>query len=141
MKLFYAVILIVGLALVGYIINMQFFANPSVQQELLGNPGGERAGIVMLLTFPDGKQIPVNYLREGNLVFAGADGPWWRGLVDKNAQLNLLIKEEQLTGVARVVMDDPAYVADVFSRLRPKAPAWLPDWLNGRLVVITIDEG
>ena len=36
-------------------------------------------------------------------------------------------------------MDDRANIDDVFARLRPKAPDWLPDWLNGMLVVITLD--
>jgi hypothetical protein len=26
----------------------------------------------------------------------------------------------------------------VFARLRPKVPSWLPLWLNGKLVVITL---
>ena len=29
-------------------------------------------------------------------------------------------------------------IDDVFARLRPAAPEWLPDWLNGKLVVISL---
>jgi len=41
---------------------------------------------------------------------------------------------------AVVVLDDQAYVDDVFSRLRPTVPKWLPDWLNGKLVVVTLSD-
>ena len=37
-----------------------FVMNPNAVSELRSNPEGERAGIVMLLTFPIGKLIPVN---------------------------------------------------------------------------------
>ena len=55
-----------------------FVANPRVTRELLEHPDGERARKVMLITLPGGRRIPVNYLREGDMVWAGADGPWWR---------------------------------------------------------------
>ena len=44
------------------------------------------------------------------------------------------------TGHARTVLDDPDYTADVFSRLRPTVPGWLPSWLNAKLVVVTLTE-
>jgi hypothetical protein len=81
----------------------------------------------------------VNYLREGNLVFMGIDGRWWRAFVDGDAPVQTLIRGERLRGLARVVLDDQAYVDEIFARLRPKAPSWLPAWLNGKLVVITLD--
>jgi hypothetical protein len=37
------------------------------------------------------------------------------------------------------VLDDPEYTRDVFERLRPDVPAWLPSWLDAYLVVIDID--
>ena len=51
----------------------------------------------------------------------------------------MLIQGERLSGRARVVLDDQAYVDEIFARLRLKAPNWLPAWLNGKLVVITLD--
>ena len=54
--------------------------NSGVIRDLTENPNGERARVVMLLTLPSGKAIPVNYLREGQNVYAGADFPWWREL-------------------------------------------------------------
>ncbi len=73
---------LVGLLLitVGYLVYAAQVVNPRVSMELREQPDGVRAARVMLLTMPDGRQIPVNYLREGNLVFAGADGRWWRAL-------------------------------------------------------------
>ncbi len=113
--------------------------NPRVVAELRNDPQGERAGIVMLLELPDGRELPVNYRREGNQVFAGADGRWWRPLRDGNAPVTLLIRGETLTGKARVVFDDPVYKRTVFDRLRPTVPKWLPEWLDAHLVVIDLD--
>ena len=38
------------------------------------------------------------------------------------------------------VLDRPDYVSDIFKRLRPKVPAWLPRWLNGKLIVIEVSD-
>ena len=64
----------------------------------------------MLMTFPNGQTIPVNYLREGDKIFVGADGAWWREFRDGGASVTLLI------------------------------PSWLPYLLNGKLAVITLDS-
>ncbi len=114
-------------------------ANPSVAEELRTDPQGERAGIVMLLTLPDGRVLPVNYRREGNQVFAGADGRWWRALRDGDVPVTVTIRGETLPGRARVVFDDPEYKRDVFARLRPNVPKWLPAWLDAQLVVIDLE--
>lgn len=113
--------------------------NDRVAEELVNTPQGERANIVMLFTLPSGRVLPVNYLREGDQVFVGADGRWWKEFRDNNAPVTVMIKGETLTGTARVVLDDPDYTRDVFSRLRPTAPSWLPDWLNANLIVIDLD--
>ena len=110
--------------------------NPRVIEEIAKSPEGERAGIVTLLTFPDGKQIPVNYLQEGNLVFIGADGGWWREFDGEGIPVDLLIRGKIFKGHGKVVLDNPEYTHEVFARLRPNAPSWLPDWLNGKLIVI-----
>ena len=114
--------------------------NDRVAEELRNDPEGERANIVMLLTLPSGRVLPVNYLREGNQVFAGADGRWWRAFRDGDVPVRTMIKGEQLSGKARVVLDNPEYTRDVFSRLRPAAPQWLPEWLNANLIVIDLTQ-
>ena len=110
-----------------------------VAQDIRDNPDGERARRAMLIYLPDGRMYPVNYLMEGDLVFMGIDGLWWRDFRDSDVPVRMLIRGQEYTGRGRVVLDNPAYVDDVFSRLRPTVPEWLPDWLNGKLVVITLE--
>ena len=130
---------ILGAALLALRAYALLVGNPRVVAELSNDPHGERAGIVMLLELSDGGTLPVNYRREGDQVFVGADGRWWRALREGNAPVGMLIGGETLTGKARVVFDDPAYKCAVFDRLRPKVPKWLPEWLDAHLVVIDLD--
>lgn len=111
--------------------------NPAMMEEIRTNPTGEEAQEAMLLTF-EGKTLPVNYLKEGDTVFMGVDGRWWRSFTGDGAPVSMYIQGQTYNGHGVVVLDNPAYVADIFSRLRPTAPEWLPSWLNGKLVVITI---
>jgi len=131
-----ALIVLVGV----YVFYVLTIANPRVAAELRNAPAGERAGKVMLLTLPSGKTLPVNYLREGDVVYAGADGPWWREIRGDGASVTLLVMGETLQGRATAVEDDPTRTHDVFSRLRPSAPSWLPDWANGVLVQIELER-
>lgn len=130
-----ALILIMGTAAI-------FFSqvvNPAVMEELRTNPTGKEAQEAMLLTYGD-KVLPVNYRKEGNSVFIGVDGRWWRDFEDEGAPVSMLIQGEVYNGHAVVVLDNKPYVDEIFSRLRPTAPEWLPDKLNGKLVVITIED-
>jgi len=97
-------------------------ANPRVVRELREHPDGERARKVMLITLPSGRTISVNYLREGDTVYAGADGRWWRELRGAGAPVELLIRGETLPGHARAIEDEPERRSQVFDRLRPSAP-------------------
>lgn len=126
------------LLIVGYGVYVTSIGNSGVVAELKQNPMGERAERAMLLTFPDGKTIPVNYLREDNRVYAGADGAWWRAFEGEGATVTLLIQGEALTGHATVELWDQEFIDDVFSRLRPTVPEWLPDWANGKLVIVDL---
>ncbi len=110
--------------------------NRGVIRELREQPNGERARKVMLLTLPSGKSIPVNYLREGDFVYAGADFPWWRELRGEGEAVSVLIRGETLQGHGRAVKDDPALRRSVFERLRPTAPRW-----TGTLVEIRLEPG
>jgi len=122
----------------GYVAYVTMIGNPRVVTDLKEHPMGERAERAMLLTFPDGKTIPVNYLREDNRVYAGADGTWWRAFDGEGAAVTLLIQGEALTGHATVELQDQEFIDDVFSRLRPTVPEWLPDWANGKLVIVDL---
>jgi hypothetical protein len=110
------------------------WTNPRVIRELREDPQGERAQKTMLLTLPSGKAIPVNYLRDGDTVYAAADFPWWRELRDGGGRGSVLVRGETLHGHIRAVEDDPERRDSVFARLRPTAPRWL-----GTLVVIELD--
>lgn len=113
--------------------------NAAVAEDIRNHPDGERAQRAMLLWLADGTMYPVNYLKEDPYVYMGVDGLWWREFRDEGAPVRMLIRGEEYAGRAKVVLDDPKFKEDVFSRLRPTVPEWLPDWLNGKLVVITLD--
>lgn len=112
--------------------------NARVIQEVTNNPGGERAARTMIVTLADGRVYPVNYLKEGNLVFMGIDGRWWRVFQRAGQTVNMVIKNQTSSGNCKVILDNQPCVDQVFARLRPKAPSWLPAWLNGKLVVIEL---
>ena len=133
-----AFLLIVVLIVGGTQLWMISTTNPKVIAELRQNPSGQRAKSVMVLTFNHGKVLPVNYLREGERVFVGADGPGWRRFREPTA-VALEIRGQRLRGVGRVVLDDADYTREVFKRLRPTVPTWLPTWLNAYLIVIDLE--
>lgn len=124
------------LLVVGYLGYAAYIVNPRIAQELREQPDGERARKVMLLTLPGGRTIPVNYLRDGGVVYAGADGRWWRELRGDGAKVSLLLRGETLTGHARAIEDDPDLRIAVFRRLRPSAPEF-----TGTLVKIELSPG
>ena len=128
----------VALLVAGVAVYSHSIANPRVAAKLRSSPNNELARKVMLLTLPSGRDLPVNYLREGDTVYAGADGPWWRALRGEGAKVELLVMGEALKGRATAIENDPARTDEVFARLRPGVPSWLPGWLNGVLVVIEI---
>ena len=133
----YALIVIVALAtlVIGYLAYAALVANPRVERELREDPDGARARKAMLITLPSGRTIPVNYLREGDVIYAGADGRWWRELRGDGAPVRLLVRGETLDGRARAIEDDPAHRADVFSRLRPTALRFAGTLVQVELVV------
>lgn len=135
-KIAFGVVLLM-LAFLGYRYLASDGINDSVIKEIQANPAGELAAKTMLVTLADGRRYPVNFLREDGLVFMGIDGRWWREFEGAGQPVQIYVQGEELSGHARVVLNRPEYVADIFSRLRPSVPAWLPDWLNGKLVVIT----
>ena len=69
----------------------------------------------------------------------GIDGLWWRVFQGEGSRVQMEINDQIVTGTGVVILDDPARVDDVFSRLRPTVPDWLPRALNGKLVEITPD--
>lgn len=111
-------------------------ANPRTVRELLLDPDGERARRVMLITLPSGRRLPVNFLRERDLVYAAADGTWWKELVGDGFPVTLVVRGDTLSGRARAILDDPLRTKDVFTRLRPDALEGF-----GTLIEIELDPG
>ena len=114
--------------------------NTRVMNEIRSEPFGERARKTMIVTLEDGRVYPVNFLREDGRVYMGIDGLWWRVFQGEGSRVQMEINDQIVTGTGVVVLDDPARVDDVFSRLRPTVPEWLPRALNGKLVEITPDS-
>jgi hypothetical protein len=131
----YLLIVILTLPVLGavYAVHMARVANPSVARELRDDPDGERARKVMLIALPSGRTLPVNYLRDGDTIYAAADGRWWRELRGEGAPVELLVRGESLVGQARSIENDPGHRSAVFDRLRPSAPK-----LFGTLVQIDL---
>jgi hypothetical protein len=139
MKWFLIILAALVVLILAYGFYVNTVANPRIAEELRSEPDGPRAERAMLLTMPDGRELPVNYLWEGDRVFAGSDGRWWRAFQGDGAAVTVLIKGQTMTGHATVELDDQDYIDDVFSRLRPAA-SWVPKALDAKLVVITLDE-
>ena len=112
--------------------------NQRVEREIRDSPDSATAQRVMMLSLPDGRDLPVNYLVEEGRVFIGVDGFWWRQFEGDGKSVQMFIRGKNLHGHAKVILDRPDYVTEVFKRLRPKVPSWLPSWLNGKLVVIEL---
>jgi hypothetical protein len=123
------VVLLVGSSCV-----YSWWINPRVARDLYDDPQGARAQKVMLLALPSGREIPVNYVRDGDTVYAAADGRWWRELRGGGGRGSVLIRGERLEGQVRAVEDDPELRDSVFERLRPSAPRVL-----GTLIAIELD--
>ena len=140
MRIFTFLVVVLLVSFGAFVVYQTKVHNPEVARELRSKPDGDRAGRVMLMTIDDRKTIPVNYLREGNEVFIGADGPWWREMRDNGQPVTLLIKGEKFAGRARAISGQPGFTKEVFARLRPDTPSWLPDWLNGVLVIIELAD-
>jgi len=115
------VVTAVPLILLGFWLYTEQIANPRIARELVEQPDGERARKVMLVTLPSGRSIPVNYLREGDRIYAGADGTWWKELAGQGGRVSVVVRGETLSGLARAVRDDPVHTKQVFARLRPNA--------------------
>jgi hypothetical protein len=134
----YALIVIVLLCVfvAGLALYTTLITNPGVERELREDPDGERARKVMLITLPNGQTLPVNYIREGDTVYAAADGRWWHQLRGQGAPVELFVRGETLVGQARAIEDAPDHRSAVFDRLRPSAPK-----VFGTLVQIDVASG
>jgi hypothetical protein len=116
-----ALLILLAVAATGYWQYVERLANPRIARELRAEPSGERAKRVMLLELPSGRQIPVNYFREHDIVHAAADGRWWSELAEGHHSVEVLVQGDELRGAARAILNDPERTREVFLRLRPNA--------------------
>jgi len=141
-KVMIAIAVFVFLPIIGYAAG-QFYSrmvNRGVIEQLKSNPAYQRGDKVALFTLPSGRELPANYLMEDDRIYVGVDGFWWREFRGEGAPVEVLVRGRRYHGIGQVILDDPVYTATIFERLRPTVPDWLPDVLNGKLVVITVDS-
>ena len=62
--------------------------------------------------------FPVDYLREGNMVYIGSDSDWWKHL-EGGAGVTMLVQGTEVTGWAIPILDDPERSSAGFKKLRP----------------------
>ena len=108
----------------------------------------ERHGLlsdgVMLITLKqrdsaEMKTFPVDYLREGNMVYIGSDSDWWKHL-EGGAEVVMLIQGAEVTGRATPIVDDPERSSAGFRKLRP----WTymrAEWTGAVFVEVEIRDG
>lgn len=113
--------------------------NPPVVEELRSEPHGSRAHRTMLLTLPDGRAIPVDYVRQGDRLYAVSGFRWWRTLRG-GKRVTVFIRGERLTGVGDVFQGDAAVETNMLSRLKMPVLGIPPAWTGGALVEIVLDS-
>ncbi len=119
-------------------------ANPIVSAILRSEQHGLLSDGVMLITMQkrdssDRKTFPVDYLREGNMVYIGSDFGWWKHL-EGGAEVRMLIQGTELTGWATPILDDPERSRAGFKKLRP----WTykrAEWTGAVFVEVKIQDG
>ncbi len=118
-------------------------ANPLVSTVLRSERHGLLSDGVMLITMQrrdssDMKTFPVDYLREGDMVYVGCDSGWWKHL-EGGAEVRMLIQGTELVGWAIPIVDDVERSRAGFRKLRP----WTykrAEWMGGVFVEIKIRE-
>ncbi len=84
------------------------------------------------------KTFPVDYLREGNMVYIGSDSDWWKHL-EGGAEVTMLIQGAEVTGWAIPILDDPERSSAGFKKLRP----WTymrAEWTGAIFVEVEIQD-
>jgi len=81
------------------------------------------SGHILLITMKkretsDVITFPVDYRREGNIVYVGSDSEWWKHL-EGGAEVRLLIAGNEVIGQATPILDDPDRIKEGFKKLRP----------------------
>ena len=118
-------------------------ANPLVSTVLRSERHGLLSDGVMLITMqrrdsPEMKTFPVDYLREGDMVYVGCDSGWWKHL-EGGAEVRMLIQGTEFVGWATPIVDDAERNRAGFRKIRP----WTykrAEWMGGVFIEIQIRE-
>lgn len=122
-----AIVVSIGLtiAISGFAVYQVYFVNPKIVRELIENPEGKTAARVMLIDFPSGKRLPVNYLEKDDAFWAGADGPWWREFREPGLNISIFVKGASVNTHGVAIENDEQLTKKIFAELRPTAPDWV----------------
>ncbi len=116
-------ILIGFAALIGLAVIVIVLANPVVSAILRSERHALLSDGIMLITLKkrgtsELQTFPVDYLRESNIVYVGADSGWWKHL-EGGAEVHLLIQGRERVGRALPILNDPDRSTAGFKKLRP----------------------
>lgn len=116
-------ILISLAALVGLALIIMIVANPIVSAILRSERHVLLSDGIMLMTVKkrgtsELKTFPVDYLREADMVYVGADSGWWKHL-EGGAEVRMLIQGREWIGRAMPILDDPDRSTAGLKKLRP----------------------
>ncbi|ETW94907.1 MAG: hypothetical protein ETSY1_32805 [Candidatus Entotheonella factor] len=116
--------LLISLAvLVGLAVIVVIVANPIVSAILRSEQHTLLSDGIMLITMKkrgtsELKTFPVDYLRNSDTVYVGADSGWWKDL-EGGAEVRMLIQGREWVGWAMPILNDPDRSAAGFKTLRP----------------------
>ena len=84
------------------------------------------------------KTFPVNYLREGAMVYIGSDFGWEKHL-EGGAEVRMLIQGKEYVGWALPILDDPERSTAGLRKLRPRTYK-LAEWIGSVFVEVTMQD-
>lgn len=117
--------------------------NPVVTTILRSEHHALLSGRTMLITLENRetsqpKTFPVNYLREGAMVYIGSDFGWEKHL-EGGAEVRMLIQGEEYVGWALPTLDDPERGTAGLRKLRPRTYK-LAEWIGSVFVEVTLQD-
>ena len=137
-RIFIGLAILVGLAIIGALV-----ANPVVSAVLRSERHRWLSDKIMLITIKQPetsalKTFPVDYLREADTIYVGADSDWWQPL-EGGAQVRMLIQGRERSGRAMPILNDPDRIESGFKKLRPST-YWRALWTGAVFIEIKLEN-
>ena len=115
------------------------FINPSIVSELQSTPITPRAERLLVLALPD-RELPLRYLQQGDCLYLGAGGTWWRQL-QTPLSVQVWLRGHPQTAIAQAFPGASAVRKPVMRQLRDRWPAsWLRVIRKGQLVLVDLQH-